>query len=208
VVRWNTRPGVHVLVVQDPKTRSGYPEETLRSKWPAAWAYLSGFRRELESRALYRKYHLDAGRPFYSQFNIGAETFLPFKVVWKRMSNDLTAAVISSADGPLGAKLVLPLETTGMIGCDCEDEAHYICAVLNSKPARDFVKSFSAAGRGFGTPSVVRHLDLPRFDDTNPCHRKLAGLSAELHRIRKGGAREGIIDLEAEIDGAILALAG
>ncbi len=208
VARWHTRPGVHVLVVQDPQTRSGYPEETLRLKWPAVWDYVSRFRRELVSRALYRKYHLEAGRPFYSQFNIGSETFLPFKVVWKRMSNDLTAAVISSAGGPLGAKLVLPLETTGIIGCRREDEAHYICAVLNSRPARDFVRSFSAAGRGFGTPSVVRHLDLPRFDDANPCHRRLAGLSAELHRIRKGATEEGMFNLEAEIDGAIPALAG
>ncbi len=92
--RWKAQPGVHILVVQDPATRCGYAEALMRRKWPRALEYLEQFREELLARALYRKYHQEAGRPFYSQFNIAPETFSPFKVVWKRMSNDLSAAVL------------------------------------------------------------------------------------------------------------------
>ncbi|HSB14444.1 MAG TPA: N-6 DNA methylase [Bryobacteraceae bacterium] len=188
IARWSAGPGVHVLLVQDPAARRGYAEATMQERWPLTLRYLRGFREELLRRALYRKYHEEAGNPFYSQFNIAVETFSPFKVVWKRMSNDLVAAVISDWDGPLGRRRMIPLETTSFIPVENAAEAHYLCAVLNSGPVREFVKSFSSAGRGFGTPSVIRHLRLPRFDAGNPVHRELAEISEQHHR---PGADEG-----------------
>lgn len=182
IARWSATPGVHVLLAQDPKTRRGYPETVMRERWPMAFAYLCRFREELLRRALYRKYHEDAGNPFYSQFNIAVETFSAVKVMWKRMSNDLVAAVVSDWEGPLGHKRTIPLETTAFIPAGSAAEAHYLCAVLNSRPAREFVASFSAAGRGFGTPSVIRHIRLPRFDAGNPAHRELSEISEERHR--------------------------
>ncbi len=188
IARWSAKPGVHVLLVQDPSARRGYAETLMEERWPKALGYLQSFRDELLLRALYRKYHEEAGNPFYSQFNIAAETFSPFKVVWKRMSNDLVAAVISDWDGPLGRKRMIPLETTTFIPTENAAEAHYLCAVLNSCPVRDFVKSFSSAGRGFGTPSVIRHLKLPRFDADNPVHQELAEISEEQHSLGADGA--------------------
>ena len=183
VSRWHAAPRVHVLVVQDPATRCGYAEPLLRARWPRVLEYLEQFRETLLSRALYRRYHQQAGHPYYSQFNIAPETFAPFKVVWKRMTNDLAAAVVSEWDGPLGAKLILPLETTAFIGLDNADEAHYLCAYLNSGVVRRFVKSFSAAGRGFGTPSAIGRVRIPKFDPANPAHLKLAEISRHCHRV-------------------------
>jgi hypothetical protein len=197
--RWNARPGVHVLLVQDPASRYGHAETLMQRKWPRALEYLERFREELLARALYRKYHREAGRPFYSQFNIAPETFSPFKVVWKRMSNDLSAAVVSQWEGPLGRKPLLPLETTAFVATATEEEAHYLCAVLNSQPVRSFVKSFSPAGRGFGTPFVIRQIRIPKYDGNNPLHRELARTSEALHK--DGGAIA-----EAAIDAAVLSL--
>ncbi|MGQ9635569.1 MAG: N-6 DNA methylase [Bryobacteraceae bacterium] len=179
--RWSARPGVHVLLVQDPATRAPVPEPELRSRWPRAWEYLEPFRRTLLARALYRRYHQRAGRPFYSQFNIGPALLRPYKVVWKRLANDLCSAVLSTWESSLGCKSAMPLETVCFIGVEQQDEAHYLCALLNSNPARDFVKSFSAAGRGFGTPSAIARLPIPRFDAADPTHALLARCSRLSH---------------------------
>jgi hypothetical protein len=97
------------------------------------------------------------------------------------MTNDIAAAVVSSWDGPLGAKVVLPLETTAFIGVETAEEAHYLCAYLNSNAVRSFVKSFSAAGRGFGTPSTIGRVRIPKFDPANATHRALTAISLECH---------------------------
>ena len=199
IQRWNAVPGVHILAVQDPHTRRGYPEAILRERWPRTFAYLQRFREELLGRALYRKYHAEAGRPFYSQFNVSPATFSPYKVVWRRMANDLAAAVVSEWEGRLGCKQVLPLETTTFFPAQDLGEAHYLCALLNSDPVRDFVKSFSAAGRGFGTPYVASQIRIPLYDPANHLHRRLAEISLSLHQYPYP---EG----EREIDAAVLSL--
>jgi SAM-dependent methyltransferase len=197
--RWRAVAGVHVLLAQDPDTRCGYGEDVMRGRWPKSLEYLERFREELLSRALYRKYHSQAARPFYSQFNVSRETFAPFKVVWKRMASDLAAAVISEWQGPLGTRLLVPLETTAFIGARSAEEAHYLCAVLNSEPVRAFVKSFSSAGRGFGTPFVVSKIRIPSFQPACALHRRLAELSRALHA---GGSPEH----ERELDRSVLLL--
>ena len=120
------------------------------------------------------------------------------------MSNDLTAAVISHSDGPLGSRIVVPLETTAFIATKTEAEAHYLCAVLNSQAVRGFIRSFSSAGRGFGTPSVLRHVGIPAFDERNEAHRRAADLSRELHAQMRGGDPHGQVEIESEIERSVL----
>jgi hypothetical protein len=84
-----------MLVVQDPETRRGYFEEFLKNNYPRTYGYLTKFKEILLRRPLYKKYHEKVKAPFYSQFNISEETFGLYKVVWKAMSNDIIAAVIS-----------------------------------------------------------------------------------------------------------------
>ena len=178
---WRATPRIHVLAVQDPVARYGYPEELLSARWPRVSEYLEQFRETLLERALYRRYHQQSARPYYSQFNMAASAFAPYKVAWRRMTNDIAAAVISTWDGPLGNKIVLPLETTAFIGVETADEAHYLCAHLNSNEVRSFVKSFSAAGRGFGTPSTISRVKTPKYDPANASHRALAAISLDRH---------------------------
>lgn len=74
-----------------------------------------------------------------------------------------------------------------LIVTDNEPEAHYLCAIINSKPVRDFIKSFSSAGRGFGTPSVMQYVGIPKFDTKNPLHQKLSEISKNCHRLKLEG---------------------
>jgi methylase of polypeptide subunit release factors len=184
IQRWGIKPEIYMLVVQNPTTRRGYSEEFIKDKYSRTYGYLTKFKEILLQRPLYKKYYEQTKAPFYSQFNISKETFARYKVVWKRMTNDLIATVVSQLKTPFGYKTIIPLETTTFIPTDNESEAHYLCAIINSKPVRDFIKSFSSAGRGFGTPSVMEHVAIPKFDPENPLHQKLAEISKKCHALQ------------------------
>jgi hypothetical protein len=133
-------------------------------------------------------------------FGVDKGTFSNYKVVWKRMSNDIFAAVCSEIKTPYGYKKIIPLDTTSFFATDNESEAHYLCAIINSKPVRDFIKSFSSAGRGFGTPSVMEHVGIPKFDPQNPLHQKLSEISKKCHQLKAEGKEKEIEKLEKEND--------
>ncbi len=209
ILRWGAEPELYSLIVNDPNDPMlGYKETLMKTKWPRTYSYLLKFRKILEERAAYVKYHKDQKAPFYSQYNIGSYTFSRFKVVWKRMSNDIVAAVISHAKTPFGFKLSVPTDTTSLIPVDNEIEAHYICSIVNSVLVRDFIKSFSSGGRGFGSPSVMEHVGIPKFDPENLLHQKIAGISQKCHQFKLEG-REGDINLlETENDELVKKLFG
>lgn len=200
IQRWNAKPIIYMLVVQDPKTRRGYFEHFLKKQYPHTYGYLLEFRQLLLERPLYKKYHEEANAPFYSQFNISKETFALYKVIWKAMSNDIIASVISQVRTTLGYKAAIPLHTTSFFSSNNESEAHYLCAIINSNPVREFIKSFSSAGRGFGTPSVMEHVGIPKFDPGNKIHKKLSEISIKCHKLKLLNKEKEIEELEKEND--------
>ena len=208
IVRWGVKPEIHVLIVQELRKRCGYPASIMMVKWPRTLEYLLAFKTELLNRAAYKKYHADTDKPFYSQYNIAGYTFARYKVVWKRMANDLVAAVISQHKTEFGWKTIIPTDTTSLFAAQSEDEAHYLCAILNSRPVRRFIKSYSSAGRGFGAPSVMEHVGIPKFDEKNKVHKKLSGLSKSLHRLRTEGQVAAMEDLEKDVDRSVIELFG
>ena len=200
VERWGAKPNVCVLIVQDLERRAGHGEGVMKSKWPRTFGYLLAFKNELLSRAAYKKYHAEAGNPFYSQYNIANYTFERYKVVWKRMASDVVGSVISQWKTSFGWKTIIPTDTTSLFATESKSEAHYLCAIVNSDPARRFISSYSSSGRGFGTPSVMEHVKIAKFDKGNEQHRRLSELSKELHRLRVENREEEIKTKEAEVD--------
>jgi hypothetical protein len=136
-------------------------------------------------------------------YGIGSYTFAPYKVVWKRMANDLIAAVVSTFATPFGDKIGIGTDTTSLIPFEDEAEAHYVCALINTSLIGAFIRSFSSAGRGFGAPSIINHIALPAYIPTNPLHEILSTLSKQAHQLAsKGKAREvELRQVEKEIDG-------
>jgi len=145
---------------------------------------------------------------FYAMFGIGPYTVARYKVVWKRMANDVIAAVICQAKTDFGWKTIIPTDTTSLFATKVENEAHYLCAILNSTSVRKFIKSYSSAGRGFGTPSVMEHVGIPKFNTDNPLHKKLSKLSKSLHKLRSDEKEEDIGTLEEEVDKTVWKLFG
>jgi SAM-dependent methyltransferase len=206
--RWGAEPEVYVLMVQDPQKSEPYAETMMKRKWPHTYNYLTRFRDVLLARGSRPVRELAERTAFYAMFGIGKYTVARYKVVWKRMATDIVAAVISQTKTPFGYKMLIPTDTTSLIPCETEDEAHYLCGILNSRVVREYIKSYSSAGRGFGAPSVMEHVGMAKFDSKNAVHRRLSELSRELHQLRAKESEEEIARREGEVNEAVGELFG
>jgi methylase of polypeptide subunit release factors len=208
IERWKTTPKVFILMTQDPFKREPYHESQMKNKWPKTFNYLLKFREILLTRGSKSIRDLMNRTSFYAMFGIGSYTIAPYKVVWKFMSNDIFATVVSQQKTIFGYKLIIPVKTVALFSTDNEPEAHYLCAIINSNPVRDFIKSFSSAGRGFGTPSVMEHIGIPKFDPKNELHQKLSEISKKCHQLKLEGKEKEIEKLEKENDELVRKLFG
>lgn len=114
-----------------------------------------------------------------------------FAVVWNGRGADAMAHVVKKNDPPIftigkyvvRAKNIVFDYTCHYINCDNEDEAHYLCSILNSDIANQAVKPFQPRGN-FGHRDIGRRtfmLPVPTFDKTNEEHKKLVVLSKKCH---------------------------
>jgi hypothetical protein len=203
IERWKIESDIYTLAPQDPEKREPYPETEMKTRWPRTYNYLTKFRHILSSRAGKTVQRLAERTSFYAVFGIGIYTMARYKVVWKIQTTDIVSGVLSQVKTSFGYKMGMPLNTTAFFPADSESEAHYLCAIINSTPVRDFIKSFSSAGRGFGTPSVMEHVGIPKFDPKNPLHQKLAEISKQCHQLKAEGKDSEIAKLEQENDNLV-----
>jgi hypothetical protein len=213
VQRWKAEPSACILMVQDPEKRRGYSEEWLQEKYPRTYGYLKRFEEVLRKRAAFKRYFTRKDKnnrivetgPFYSMFNVGPYTLAPWKVVWTRIAK-IEAAVVGSHLMPYlnqsnQSKPIVPQETITLVECASEDEAHYICALVNSSPFQFAATSYSQeGGKSMGSMHILEHIRIPRFDSGNPVHLRLAKLSKEAHGAAARGDAQGLRAIEAEID--------
>jgi hypothetical protein len=137
-------------------------------------------------------------------YAVGKYSFAKYRIVWKFMASKIEAAVISGFKTPFTKKPLVSTKTTAFFASDSREEAHYLCSILNSEIVNAFIKSFSAAGRGFGTPSVMDHIRIPKFSPHNKIHKKLAELSLKAHDRVKNS--QSIEDIEKEINEVVKGL--
>lgn len=188
--RWHAASEICVVMPHDPLLRKGYSEQWLRDSFPKTYAYLLRFKDVLRSRGSQALQALAKKSSFYAMYGIGPYTLSPQKVIWQRQANDLHAAVVGPISrAGLGSKPVIPTDTTAMIPASTAQEAHYLCGMLNAATVRAYLRSFTAAGRGFGTPSILQHVRIPRFDRRNPRHVRIAELSQRAHRLAQRAHR-------------------
>jgi hypothetical protein len=109
--------------------------------------------------------------------------------------------VVSRLRTPFGLKTAIFTDTTSFFPVENENEAHYLCGILNSEVVNEYISSFSSAGRGFGAPSVMNHLAIPKFNGNNRTHMKIAELSKKAHALV--AQRESIEDLQNDLNEAV-----
>lgn len=204
VSRWHAQPVFSILMVQDPKKRRGYDEDWLKTQYPRTYAYLSRFRDVLASRSGYRRYY-SASDPFYSMFNVAEYTFAPYKVVFPSIGTELACAVVSQD----GGKFVIPQHIVTIVPLHDENEAHYVCACMNSAPARFTIEAYSQkGGKSFATPQALEHVGVPRYSPENSIHVDLARCSRRAHESVAADVDRDMKEIETSLDGLAAQLWG
>jgi methylase of polypeptide subunit release factors len=193
VQRWVTQPSAHIIMAQDPATRKGIDVITMEGQYPRLHSYLARFEALLRSRAAFRRYFKDTD-PYWSMFNISSFTFAPWKVVWREQASTFTAAVV----GPLNGRPVIPDHKLMMVEAATKEEAHYLCAVLNSAPARLAIISYVIQIQM--DTHILENINVPKFSTRNKLHQRLADLSEAAHRATASGDEGELRHIEEAID--------
>jgi SAM-dependent methyltransferase len=171
------RKGVH----------NGVPESVLKVEYTETYRWLAKWRKILEeTRARNSKFYRPSVDPFYERDNVGPYTFATFKVAWKEQNRQMIASVVSTAPtGPLAGKMIVPDSKVLFAPVESSDEAHYLCAVLNSHPATELIEAYTLSlQRGVDILDYVR---IPKFDPAHAVHRKLSQQSRSAHmRVARG----------------------
>jgi len=171
-------------------------EKELKMNQPKTWEWLNDFREQL----IARKSKVFAKEPFYSIYGLG-DWNAKYKVVWKSMGFYPDFVVISTTkDEKLGEKLVLVEHVLYFIPLNSSDEAHYICAVLNSSIIRESLKALSSKSKSGLSSSIVSKIRLDKFNNKNNLHRKLTSLSKKAHQLAEKNDDETLKEVQKEID--------
>lgn len=195
--RWRAVSENNIIVTHHKGMRlKAIDESEMQRNFPKAYSYLKRFEKTLRKRAAFKRYfRKDA--PFYSIFNIGDYTFSTWKVVWREVANELDAAVIGNCAVGTDDKPIVPDHTCILVASECEEEAHFICAVINSSPARLAIRNYIVL---HPDPHVLRNIGVPIFSGSNQLHVKLARLSKQAHKAAANDDKEDVKRFEREID--------
>ena len=154
-------------------------EAVVRERFPKTYAYLERHRDRLEARA---SSWFEQGT-FYNVFGLGAYTWSEYKVVWCRLGFKPHFAVVSTVDDPdLGEKMVVPGDHFMFISTASKQEAHFLCALLNSAVYQRSIRGVASEGKASLSKAVVSRLALPEYSETAESER-LAELSMQAHDI-------------------------
>jgi type II restriction/modification system DNA methylase subunit YeeA len=194
----------YVIIPHDPTTGKPYKPEDMKVKFPNTYSYLIQYKEELKKRSIKpflslqekikktklevekKKAEEELDKNFYIIDDIGAYTFAPYKVVWKRIAGAITGKAVSFACAvvePIKGKPVVPDDSTILVEAKTPEEAHYIAGLLNSTIARAIIASYTYELRQ--ETHIVDVIKIPRFDPSSGLHKKIADLSRRAHELAK-----------------------
>ena len=157
--------------------------------------------------------------PFYMLFNV-KPALSKYKVVWKNIAGkisgkaEFSAAVLTPVDDKfLGRKEIIPNVKLMLVPVDNEQEAYYICSVLNSSLIQLIVASY-VIETGIST-HITKNVYIPQFNSKDKLHQKLSELSKKAHELATKYyeqndlvAQEELKRVEEEIDKTVAELYG
>jgi hypothetical protein len=134
----------------------GQDTSHIRHRAPKTWRYLLAHADLLDRRqsSVYRY------RPRFSIFGVGDYTFAPWKVAVAGPYKTLRFRVV----GKIRSKPVVLDDTSYFLPCQNRSQAEWMCALLNSRPAREFFSAFVFwdAKRPI-TVGLLKRLDLDKL---------------------------------------------
>ncbi|MGP5300900.1 Eco57I restriction-modification methylase domain-containing protein [Corynebacterium variabile] len=147
-------------------TRTAVDIKTMRSRWPKLFEYFVRHRDVFVSQSNFTSRLVAKNAPFYSIARSGDYSFAPRYVVFRATGKSM-AAVVESIDTPWGkvlpafqdhAPFIAQRPDGSFLG---EDEADYICGILNC----DIVRSYAAVSADSRSMPITPRYALPLFGD-------------------------------------------
>ena len=82
-----------------------------------------------------------------------------------------------------------------------KDEAHYLCAVLNSSDIDAIVQGYTInTNRGI---DIVKNINIPKYNKNNSYHKELAEFSIDAHKAYTDGKMDKLNDIQKKIDAMV-----
>lgn len=199
VHRWKYRPSTHILLTQDPTTRTGISEGIMKRKYSLTFQYLRQFKDILEKRSGYKKYFDPAKDPFWTIYNVGPYSVSPFRLVYKELTDFFQCAVVEKTKIPVIADTKLRF-----IECASSEEAHFLCGILNSSPSVLYLYATATwVQTADYQASDISRLNLPRFDKSNGTHNEIVHVSQSCHNAVVESNLETVANQEVLLDNII-----
>lgn len=181
VARWHAEPAHSVLLPHEPR------RPTAPIPWPdippQTRHFLEAFRDRLQSRRPFRNFRPTA-EEFHGLYSVLQATFAPWKVVWREIAGEMTAATVGAATLPSGqSKAIIPDHKLLVIPCRRQAEADFVCGCLNSAVARLVIGGY-ALKTGIST-HVLSRVAIPRYCDRNEIHQTIRRLAARCRRLAR-----------------------
>lgn len=205
ICQWKIKSEHSILMMHDPKERKGYNEKNISVEYPKTYAFLKTFENELINRPIFKKFFCVKNKskrketfnlkaPFYSMYGVGDYTFSPYKVVWKEQSTILICAVVDETITPR----IMPDHKLMFVSFQDKNSAYYCCALLASTPCRTAIKSYVI--NTSTSTHILDYISIPKFDQQNPLHDKIANLGIEATRLAYENKSAELLQIEEEID--------
>jgi hypothetical protein len=151
--------------------------------------FFRAFEPLLSNRSTYRL--RQKGAPYYVVYNSGAYTFAPYKVAWAELSAKFEAVVVTKANVPLTDKRpYVPDHKIYFVEFNDAATAYFVCGLLNSCLVREYVESHTIQ---IQVSNIFKHLKLPRYDEKNQTHRRVADLCRDAHTAASAAQREELL---------------
>ena len=201
--KWGLNSYLYIVVPHNSTGKSKYrgiDDNILKVKYKKTYDWLFYFKDLLlETRIRSAKFFNKDQFPWYRLDNIGDYTFMPYKVVWREQSKEMTAAVVSSIDDEyLGKKLILSDSKVLYVSFETKEEAYYLCGILNSRIIGDIIEAYTIdTQRGV---DIVKNINIPKFDNANRNHTMMADLSKSAHDFYNMKNDKKLLSIEKKIE--------
>ena len=183
--KWGIKDYIYMVVPHNCNGEGiyrGIPVESMQIDYPKTYQWLYYFHDLLRDTRIRSGKFFDINQfPWYRLDNVGEYTFKPYKVLWQEQARRLDCCVVSTlSDDFIEDKIVVTDSKVLSVSFDSEYEAHYLCAILNSKDIELIIQGYTInTNRG---TDIVKNIRIPKFSNKNPYHIKVAELSIEAHK--------------------------
>lgn len=168
-----------ILPYKEANIKSPIKAEQMLQENRKVFMYLANYKPLIDKQSEKSK-QMHRGDEFYALSKIGPYTFAKH-IVAARDNSTFCASVINRQETPWGeTKPTICVKHTIIISQDkrgnfiSEDEAHYICGILNSEIVQQYMHS-SFKSNGFSLNKA--NIYLPKYDEKNKHHKKIVELA-------------------------------